>query len=357
MKSLRWKIAAWFALSVLVVMVVFASVTYVHLRHELRYERWERKRPDHGQWTLHGSYSEDEVQDIAGELWRLSLFYALPVALVALGIGFFLARRSLAPVSDLNRQLADISARNLKQRVKLPRADREFVAIEANINGLLARLEASFVQLTEYSANVAHELRTPLTLIRLKVEDASGEIPPDLAESLQEELARLSDYVDQCLLLALAEQGRLVIKPDELRMRAFIEDMLEDYQLWAAQSGRTVTFAVADEVSVVSDRRYLKQVLHNLLTNAVKHGAGPIRITLARSTRGAVCRIENTVGPATAAGRGHGIGLRIARALAQGLGCTVETRDAGGQFVAELRWDRSAAARNDGEPDQRAVPA
>jgi signal transduction histidine kinase len=344
MKSLRWRMAVWFALSVLLVMLVFASVTYFHLRHELRYERWERKHPEHSDWTLHGSYSEGEVEDIAGELWRLSLFYALPVALAALGIGFFLARRSLAPVADLNRQLADISARNLKQRVKLPRADREFVAIEANINGLLARLETSFAQLTEYSANVAHELRTPLTLMRLKVEDASSEIRPEVAEALQEELARLSEYVDQCLLLATAEQGRLEIKPDEVQMRALVGEMLEDYQLWAAQSERTITLVADEDFAVVSDRRYLKQVFHNLLTNAVKYGTGPIRITLMKSAQGAVCQIENAVNATTAAKQGNGLGLRIVRALAQSLGCKVETRHVGYQFESELRWERSAEA-------------
>lgn len=345
MKSLRWRMTAWFAISVLLVMVVFASITYLHLRHELRYERWERKHPEHKDWTLHGSYSESEVQDIAGELWRLSLIYALPVAFAALCIGYLLAHRSLAPVADLSRQLAEINARSLQQRVKLPCADREFTAIEANINGLLARLETSFAQLTEYSANVAHELRTPLTLLRLKVEDASSEIRPEVAEALQEELARLSEYVDQCLLLATAEQGRLVIKPDEIALRPFIEETLEDYQLWAAQTGRTVTLVGVDDFAVVSDRRYLKQVLHNLLTNAVKHGAGPIRITLAKSPDDACCRIENAVGSAATAGQGHGMGLRIARALVHALGCGIETRAADGQFTAELRWECSIAFR------------
>lgn len=344
MKSLRWRMTAWFALSVLLVTVVFASITYLHLRHELRYERWERKHPEHADWRLHGSYSESEVDDIAGELWRLSLIYALPVAVSALCIGYLLAHRSLASVADLSRQLAEINARNLRQRVQLPCADREFEAIEANINGLLARMETSFAQLTEYSANVAHELRTPLTLMRLKVEDASSEIRPEVAEALQEELARLSEYVDQCLLLASADQGRLVMRPEPIALRRFIEEILDDYQLWAGQTGRTVTLLAVDDFAVVADCRYVKQVLHNLLTNAVKHGAGPIRITLAKDPLGACCRIENAIGPAAAAGQGHGMGLRIVRALVPGLGCSIETSAAGGQFTAAVRWERSTVS-------------
>ncbi|PTX92287.1 ATP-binding protein [Opitutus sp. ER46] len=355
MKSLRWRIAAWFALSIVVVVAVFTFVTYAHLRHELRYERWERTHPDHPDWTLHGSYSESEVEDIAGELWRLALIYAAPVALAALGIGYLLARRSLAPITQLNRQLADIQAHNLKRRVKLAGADREFIGIETNINSLLARLEASFAQLTEYSANVAHELRTPLTLLRLKVEDASSEIRPETAEALQEELARLADYVDQCLLLATAEQGRLVLKTEEVQVRPLLEEMLEVYQLWAAEGGRSVTLEVVDDFAVVADRRYLKQVLHNLLTNAVKHGSGPISIRLARSSTGASCRIENAINRAAPATGRHGLGLRIVRALVHVLGCGIETRPDGETFTSELKWEGVAAppASADSAPAKR----
>ena len=73
MNSLRWRIALWFTVSLLAVAAVFVAVTDLHLRHELRVEKWERTEPGQADWTLHGSYSEAEVDDIAGELWRLSL--------------------------------------------------------------------------------------------------------------------------------------------------------------------------------------------------------------------------------------------------------------------------------------------
>ncbi len=342
MNSLRWRLAAWFALSLLTVLAVSIGVTYLHLQHELRVERWEREHPDHPDWVLHGSYSKSEVNDITGELGRLSLLYALPVAALSLGLGYLLSTRSLRPLADLTGQLQSIGASSLSHRVRLARTDREFQSIEANINELLARLEGAFRQLTEYSAQVAHELRAPLTLLRLQVEDAAGRIEPALAESLQEELSRLSDYVDQCLLLATAEQGRLLLKPERVPLRDLLKELLETYELWARSQQRGVTLTAEPDLVVNADPRYLKQLLHILLTNAIRHGVGEIRVRLEADSDTATCRVSNATSPTPRENPGSGLGLRVARAIASAQGCTLRAGPSPNGFSAELRWTRPA---------------
>lgn len=340
MNSLRWRVALWFTFSLVVVLAVFAGITYFHLQHELRLEKWERAHPDHRDWTLHASYSESEIDDIVGELRQLALYYTVPVALLALGIGYHLAKRSFQPVAEINRQLQAIGARNLDQRVRLADADAEFRAIERNVNALLARLDASFRQMTEFSAQVAHELRTPLTLLRLQVEEAAGRVEPALAESLQEELQRLSDYVEQCLLLATAEQGRVEFQLESVALRSVVNDMIEVYELLARSEDRPLIVAAAEEVTVPADARSLRQMLHNLLTNALRHGTGEILVFVGRVDGTPLCRVSNAVGARSAATpAGTGLGLRLVRALAAlhpGLAFTTE--NAGGRFTAELRW-------------------
>jgi signal transduction histidine kinase len=340
MKSLRWRIALWFALSVMAVLAVFVGITHFHLRHELQVEKWERSHPGQPGFLLHGTYSDPEIDDISGELMQLSLLYALPVALLAVGIGYVLARRAFEPVADMNRQLRAIGAHSLEQRVQLHDADAEFRSIEDNLNALLARLDASFRQLTEFSAQVAHELRTPLTLIRLQLEEAAGRIEPGLAESLQDELSRLSDYVDQCLLLATAEQGRLTLHVESVPLRTLMLEMIETYELLARESARHLSVLTGEDVLVQADPRYLRQVLHNLLTNALRHGKGAVEVAVGGDAAGAFCRVSNVPADHPAArAAGTGLGLRIVRALA-GLhpGLTFTSETAGGKFVAELRW-------------------
>jgi signal transduction histidine kinase len=340
MKSLRWRMALWFAGSVMAVLAVFVGITHFHLRHELQEEKWERSHPGQPAFLLHGTYSDPEIDDISGELAQISLIYALPVALLAVGIGYVLARRAFEPVAEINHQLQTIGARSLDQRVRLRDADAEFRSIEENLNALLVRLDGSFRQLSEFSAKVAHELRTPLTLIRLQVEEAAGRIEPALAESLQDELSRLSDYVDQCLLLATAEQGRLTVRPENISLRALVLEMIETYELLARESDRKLTVVATAELTVSADPRYLRQILHNLFTNALRHGKGEIQVSVWRDGGGAFCRVHNLAlvhAPANAPGTG--LGLRIVRALVAlhpGLGFKHETTS--GRFIAELRW-------------------
>lgn len=340
MKSLRWRFAIWFTLSLLAVLAVFVGITYIHLQHELRVEKWERTQPGRTDWKLHGSYSESEVDDIAGELRTLALLYAGPVALLALGLGYHLARRSFLPVAEMSRQLHDIGGHNLQQRVRLPDADQEFQSIEKNLNSLLARLEDNFRQISEFSAQVAHELRTPLTLLRLQVEEAAGRIEPTLAESLQDELRRLSDYVDQCLQLATAEQGRLTLDLQPVALRSLVTEMIEGYDLLAHSENRVLHVAAAEELTVLADARALRQMLHNLLSNALRHGDGPIFVSVTRDTAGTVCRVENAVATKPApASTGTGLGLRLVRALAAAhRGLTFISGPAAGRYTAALRW-------------------
>jgi signal transduction histidine kinase len=340
MKSLRWRFAVWFTLSLLAVLTVFVGITYTHLQHELRVEKWERTQPGQTDWKLHGSYSESEVDDIAGELRTLALLYAGPVALLALGLGYYLARRSFEPVAVLNRQLQAIGGHSLQQRVRLDDADLEFRSIEKNLNSLLVRLDDSFRQLSEFSAQVAHELRTPLTLLRLQVEEAAGRIEPGLAESLQDELRRLSDYVDQCLQLATAEQGRLVLDPQPVALRTLVTEMIEVYELLARSADRTLRVAADEDLTVPADARALRQMLHNLLTNALRHGDGPILVSVSREGAAVVCRVENALaGRPVAAAAGTGLGLRLVRALAAAhAGLTFTSGPHAGRYIAELRW-------------------
>lgn len=340
MNSLRWRMALWFTLSVLVVLAVFVVITHLHLRNELQLEKWDRSHPGQPNFVLHGSYSDPEIDDIVGELTEASLLFAIPVALLALGLGYYLAHRAFRPVTELNRQLQAIGVRSLAQRVKVKGADAELRSIEEGLNALLGRLDSSFRQLSEFSAQVAHELRTPLTLLRLQVEEAAGSIEPALAESLQDELSRLSDYVDQCLLLATAEQGRLTMQEEKVKLRSLVLEMIETYELLAKDGARRLTVVAEEDLEVMADRRYLRQMLHNLFTNALRHGKGSIFVTIGRDGTDFVCRVSNALSsPEAGATMGTGLGLRIVRALAARHGkLSFKSEEHAGRYTAELRW-------------------
>src|SRR5213075_628857 len=123
---------------------------------------------------------------------------------------------------------------------------------------MLTRLDGSFAEMSEYAAKVAHELRTPLTILRHKVEQSQGRIDPDLAESLQEELLRLSHVVDQSLLIAKAGQGRLEWGVEAFDLTAAVSEVIQDFELLASEDGRKLDFHAEPGCVVQSDWRHCK---------------------------------------------------------------------------------------------------
>lgn len=316
MKSLRWRLAIWFGISVLLLLGAFTGFTYHYLRSELHYKTWQKNYPDHPDWKLHGSYSEAEVADIMEELVEMSLLYGIPLVAAAFVIGFVLSNKSLRPIARLNDQLQTIGAPDLSRRIELPEADAEFRDLVRHVNELLGRLERAFTDMSEYAAKVAHELRTPLAILRLKVEQAGDRIPPELAEQLQSELHQLTHVVDQSLLIAKAEQGRLKLQPRELDLAQLVLDVAEDFTLLAQEDGRTVRLLALSHGAVVADPKYTKQMLHNLLTNAFKHGQGDIRVKLTRRQNRLVLTIANWLrAPNAPQPEALGLGLRVVETL------------------------------------------
>jgi signal transduction histidine kinase len=266
---------------------------------------------------LHGSYSDGEVEDILSELLQFWILVGVPLVGLALVAGYFIARRSVRPVRDVNRQLSNFGPTTLAERLQTPDVDPEVGELVCHVNDLLARLELAFTHLREYTTQVAHELRTPLQLMRLRIEANAAGMNPELAEELQEELARLSNYVENALTIARAEQGRLELRPEPLALKELLTDVLEPFSRLAEAEGRRLLWACLPGASVQADRSAIKQILFSLLANALKHGDQDILLRVRPRPRGVSLLLGNRVAERTQVSRqGLGIGLRLVQALA-----------------------------------------
>ena len=318
MKSLRWRLTLWFAVSLLVVVVALMGSALWHLDHELRLEKWEHTRPSQPDWVLHGSFTDQEVRDILGELAQFWLLVGVPLVGLALTAAYFIARRSTRPVQQINQQLDRLEAATLSHQIQAPDTDPEIGQLVRHFNELLGRLETSFAHLQSYSAQVAHELRTPLQLMRLRIEANAAAMDPALAEELQEEIARLSNYVETALAIARAEQGRLELASETIVLGMFLDDNLEPFRRLAEAEGRKLLWFCPAGLAVRADRAALKQILFNLLNNALKHGVGNIQLRVKRRGQGASILIGNCAAqPLPRLAAGLGIGLRLVGAFAQ----------------------------------------
>jgi len=315
MKSLRARLTVWFGLVFLGLVAAFTFLTHHTLEDELRNRTWQKDYPDHPDWKLHGSFSEAEVQDISRELMASAVGWSVPLAVIALVGGYWLARHSLRPIASVNRQLQTKNSGNLGEPISLPEMDGEFRDLVRQLNELLKRLDNSFAEMNDYAAKVSHELRTPLAIMRLKVEQSGGRIAPELADELEAELHRLTHVVEQSLLIARAERGRVMTMRSVFNLSATTAEIVEDFQLLATEQGRRFTLKSTPECWVSADPNHVRQIAHNLLTNALKHGDGDLTVQVKRSGKSAALVVSNRTRHAGDPEPTLGLGLRVVGAL------------------------------------------
>ncbi|MFJ8805897.1 sensor histidine kinase [Streptomyces sp. NPDC102490] len=200
-----------------------------------------------------------------------------------------IAIRLVRPLRALTRAARAPGGRHLRIPVT---AKDETGYLAAALNDLSERRERTDEQRRVMVSDIAHELRTPLTNIRGWLDAAQdGLAEPDsaLLTSLQEEAGLLQHIVDDLQVLAAADAGTLRLRPQELDLRTLIEQTVSAHRA-TAHAGRVETVVhVPDGLSVHADPVRLRQVLGNLLSNAIRHTPPNGRVTLgARRVAGAV---------------------------------------------------------------------
>lgn len=256
--------------------------------------------------------------------------------LAALGIGALATRRAFAPLARATRVMETVDSTALRSRLPT-RGTRDPVDRHAAaVNRVLARIDASFQRLREFSSDAAHELRTPLNRVGNLAEVAlrSGD-EAELRKALEailETAEELSRTVEQLLLTAEIDEGRLALRQSSLDVDAWLARLTGLYE--PVFEEREIELAVdSDAGSVEGDRELLDRVLVNLLENALRHASPGGRVEIgARRERGDVVLWVDDSGPGIppeqrervfdrfarlpgSGGPGSGLGLALARSI------------------------------------------
>ncbi len=207
-------------------------------------------------------------------------------------IGALLARRVLRPVDKLtNTAMAIYRAENLDQRVAVPQTNDEVSRLSQAFNEMLERLSRLFTAQQRLVADVSHEMRTPLTVIRGNVDllRAMGCADIESLDALTRESERMTRLVGDLLLLSQADSGVLPMQFQTIQLLPVIDDIERSGQVLAANRV-TVSARCETDLSVQADSDRLRQVLLNLVDNAIKHtpAGGHVSINATRSYNGFV---------------------------------------------------------------------
>ena len=225
----------------------------------------------------------------------------------------------------------------MRAGIVTPEDDTVLADLVTHINASLDRAGTAYEEMAGFSARVAHELRTPLTLLRMKIEQSGGGMPGEMQEELQDELARLSRFVERSLLAAKAASGSLEPHAARVEISKLFDDICEGYQLLA--DGRKLEFVwrAAPGLTATTDADLLRQVLHNLLGNALRYAQSKVGVAATLEAGIPVVTISNDCDPKTMTTAGLGLGLRLVQGICASTGMGFETQTLPGEFIAILR--------------------
>ncbi len=317
-----------------------------------------------------------DVENTLSQLLVLEALIGLGVVAATAILAFFIIRISLSPLRRMGSVASQIAAGDLSRRVEPATARTEIGRLGLALNSMLSQIEAAFEQrkaseqrLRRFIADASHELRTPLTSIRgysemLRRGALDSPADSELARRrIEEESVRMSTLVDDMLLIARLDQGRpLEQKPVDLR--AIATDAVADARAVAPQ--RDITLSAPSPIVVTGDDTRLRQVLGNLVRNAIVHTPARTPIEIGVSTEDGIGRISVADhGPGLKTGEisrifepfyradpsrsrdsgGAGLGLSIVSAVVSAHGGQVnvkETSGGGVTFEVELPLVTSA---------------
>jgi heavy metal sensor kinase len=287
--------------------------------------------------------SRRELIDQMRALRKIFLF-SLPAMLLVAGFaGYLLARRSLIPIAEMTAHAERISAESLDDRLPVKNKSDELGKLARVFNDLLARIESSFDNMRQFTADASHELRTPLAIIRGEADVALSQDrgPEEYRETLaiiQDEARHLSGIVEDMLSLARADAGQRQLKLEEFYLNDLVEECVHSARALALNKSLSLNFESSDETAFRGDEDLLRRMVVNLLDNAIKYtpDGGSVSVRLWRDNGLVRLRVaDNGIGiPAEAAARvferfyrvdkarsraegGSGLGLPIVKWIAE----------------------------------------
>jgi two-component system, OmpR family, sensor kinase len=311
-----------------------------------------------------------------GVLRRSMLFVSPLIILGSILLGYWLAARALSPVEGIMDELDAITdGRSLHRRLAVPRSGDEVARLALTVNGMLARLEQSFTGLRRFTADASHELKTPLMVLRAGVERSLTDprTPADVMGVLDETLEqinRMSEMVENLLTLARADEGRAPIAVESCDLRELVAEASETAGILGDEAGVTVVSEMPETPVVLEvDRHRIRELLLNLVTNAVKYtpAGGTASLRLGTEPHGVVIEVRDSgigiapgdlphiferfwrADPArsrTGDRPGTGLGLAITKWIAEAHGgsITVQSRPRRGTtFTVILPWSPGQA--------------
>jgi heavy metal sensor kinase len=250
--------------------------------------------------TQVGSSTQDIESTLENFLFFNLIFIPMAAVLVGVG-GWWLTRKALKPLDGVIQTAHRIGSGDLSHRIEAPRMGVEIRKLADAFNQMISRLETSFIQIRDFSANVSHELRIPLSILRGQTElslrrPRSNAEYQQILESNLEEILRMEKVVERLLFLAKADRGEITLSCEPVELSHLMESVYKQFQLLAGEKKLHLRLKTSVPCFIEGDELLLRDLLLNLVQNAVTFTpeGGAIEMLLDEDPQGIRMSITDT---------------------------------------------------------------
>lgn len=235
----------------------------------------------------------EELGDVDASLKRLQLafFHLAPIGIIISVLGaLIISTKALAPLTTIIDMAAEIGPHELSKRLPHPDVYDELGRLVHTINRMIGRIQASFEAMKRFTSDASHELRNPLATLRNTVDvtlelQRTSEEKDEALRSIGEEVDRIRNLVEDLLLLARADSGRVVMEMRPVPLAFILEAQVEAYQVRAEEQNISLEIGALVHDEIPGNERWLHQVVGNLISNAINYTPEGGKVTV-NMTRG-----------------------------------------------------------------------
>jgi two-component system, OmpR family, sensor kinase len=241
--------------------------------------------------------SLEDFDESMRRLLIILIFGTLTSVAIIIAIGYYMAKKALKPVDKIRKAAVKITFRNLDEYIDIGSRKDELGKLADTFNEMILRLRDAFQRINQFSIDVSHELKTPLTILKggtevaLRKEREAAEYRRLLSSHL-EEIDRMSNIIDDLLLLSKADTGKMQLNVEEVALRDLILEVYMDMKIFAEKKNVELSVGDIGDTKVKGDELKLRRMLWNIVDNGIKYTQPGGRVEISLFTENGNARID-----------------------------------------------------------------